>query len=261
LEFVLSVRATETDFYVKATLDIAVSRLGRVSHESDVDAPGETDLPEDLLRRVKSQAVEWVTALLLHEVASPFGLVANAASREIPNFEASSTRRHVERVQRIFDGIEQLRRATATPKPESFDLADLISQVIREEGTGKGVEATPHGPRPFIVRSDARLLSFAISNGLRNAIDAALQSKVSAPYPVVITWGETEVDYWIAIIDQGPGLTGPVEAAFEPGKSTKPGHSGFGLAIARQAMETLDGSVSLSPGTSGGARYELRWCR
>jgi signal transduction histidine kinase len=223
--------------------------------------PSETDLPDDLLRRVKSQAVEWVTALLLHEVASPFGLVANAASREVPDYDKSSTKRHVERVQRIFDGIEQLRKATATPRPEKFDLADLISQLIREDTAGKGIEATPHGPMPFMVRSDPRLLRFAISNGLRNAIEATLGSKSPRPYPVVVTWGETEVDYWVAIIDQGPGLTGPVDAAFEPGKSTKSGHTGFGLAIARQAMETLDGLVSLSPAGGGGARYELRWGR
>jgi signal transduction histidine kinase len=261
LDLLKTTRSSEADFYVRATLDMAISRLSDSSQNSGTASPSEPDFPEGLLRRVKARAVEWVTALLLHEVASPFGLVANAASRELQNYEASSTKRHIERVQRIFDGIEQLRKATATPRPEHFDLDELISQIIGEDCSGKGVEATPYGPKPFMVRTDPNLLRFAISNGLRNAIDASLEPSATKSYPVVVTWGETEVDYYLAIIDQGPGLVGPVEAAFEAGKSTKPGHSGFGLAIARQAMETLDGLVSLSSSKGGGARYELRWGR
>jgi C4-dicarboxylate-specific signal transduction histidine kinase len=96
---------------------------------------------------------------------------------------------------------------------------------------------------------------------LRNAIEAANQSK--AEQPVVITWGATDTDYWVTIIDDGPGIAGPPESAFEPGKSSKKGqgHIGFGLTIARQAMETLDGFVALGAGKAGGARYDLKWSR
>jgi signal transduction histidine kinase len=252
-------RSSEPDSYVKAALENAISRLSSTSVQPKAEPASDDEMPDDVLRKARTEAIEWVTTLFLHEVASPFGLVANAASREVPGYATSSTRRHIDRVQRIFAGIEQLRTVTATPKPEEFDLAELIVRITTEESAGAVVEATPHGPRPLILTVDPHLLSFAIRNGLRNALEAAAQSKVENPPAVVVTWGMTDVDYWVAILDEGPGLTGPVDPAFELGKSTKQGHSGFGLAIARQAMVTLGGVVTLSPAKTGGARYELRW--
>jgi signal transduction histidine kinase len=238
---------------------MAIRRLSDGGADQDTaKLPPDGEIPEEVIRKVRSGAIEWATGLLLHEVSSPVGLIASAASREVPDYEKSQTKHHIDSVQRIFDGIEQLRKATATPKPVRFDLAELIARIIAEEGiTG----ATPYGPRPLTVVTDPNLLRFAISNGLRNAGEAIAKAAAGDPHPVVITWGETDVDYWVVIIDRGPGLVGPVEAAFRPGHSTKPGHPGFGLAIARQAMETLGGLVNLSPGNGVGARYELRWGR
>ena len=78
---------------------------------------------------------------------------------------------------------------------------------------------------------------------------------------MVITWGMTDVDYWVVILDQGPGIVGVGEGAFNIGSTTKMGHIGFGLAIGRQAMDTLEGNVTLFPAQGGGACLELRWDR
>jgi signal transduction histidine kinase len=254
-------RSCAIDSYVKSTLDTTIARLSSAPAQTTELIPSsEAEVPAEVLRKAKIEAVEWVTALLLHEVASTFGLIDSSASREVSGYPTSTTKKHIDRAQRIFSGIEQLKSATATPKPEKFDLAELILRIVAEENSGAEVEATPLGPRPLMVTTDPVLLRFAICNGVRNAIEAAAQLKSEDPHPVVITWGETEVDYWVAVRDRGPGLAGPAESAFEPGKSNKKGqHSGFGLAIARQAMMTLNGVVSLNPANGGGARYELRW--
>ncbi len=261
LSAIREARSGETDSYVKAALETAITHLSIATGQRKDEPASEDVVPDEILRRARTEAVEWVTTLFLHEVASPIGLVANAASREVPNYQASSTKRHINRVQRIFLGIEQLRAVTATPKPEEFDLADHIGRIITEESGGTDAEPTTHGPKPLVVTADPHLLDFAIRNGLRNALEATAQSRAENPQPVVVTWGVTDVDYRIAIINHGPGLTGPVDGAFELGRSTKQGHSGFGLAIARQAMETLGGIATLSPARTGGARYELRWAR
>jgi signal transduction histidine kinase len=255
-------RQVETVSYVKTSLDIAIARLSNLPTAAQPDPADEFDVPEEIKRQIKGQAVEWIAGLLLHEIASSIGLVKRSASREIVDYENSKTRRHLESVQRIFDAIELLKSAAAVPKPEQFDLAELLSDIVNVEAPdGSGIDVSLQGPKPLMIMSDRALVRLVVSNGVRNALEAVAASNPADPHPIVITWGETDVDYWVAVLDRGVGIVGPVESAFEIGKSTKQGHSGFGLAVARQAIETLGGTVVLQPGSEGGARYEARWER
>ena len=242
-------------------LDTAIARASNVPIIAQSDPDDEFNVPEDIRRQIMNRAVETVTGLLLHEIASPIGLVRKAASDEVPNFERSRTKRYLDNLDRIWDGISQLKSASTPPKSEEFDLAELLEEIIASETTDRNIDVSPQGQKPMLITSDPRLLQLAICNGVRNAIEAVIESGSNDPHAVVVTWGETDVDYWITIIDRGPGVVGPIEPAFEIGKTTKQGHSGFGLAIARQAMETLSGHVTLQPAVSGGTHYVLRWAR
>jgi signal transduction histidine kinase len=255
-------RQTEVVSYVKASLDCAIARISNLPAAITRDPGDEVDVPDDLKRQIRSQAVEWIAGLLLHEIASPIGLAKRAASREIPDYLQSRTRRHLESIDRTFEAIEQLKGAAAVPKPEQFDLSELLNEIVNAEvPDGQALDVSLVGPKPMIVTSDPALVRLAICNGVRNALEAVAATAPSEVHPIVITWGETDVDYWVAILDRGVGIVGPPEAAFEIGKSTKKGHREFGLAIARQAIETLGGTVVLAPAAQGGARYEARWER
>jgi signal transduction histidine kinase len=136
-------------------------------------------------------------------------------------------------------------------------LFQLVEEVAQEEARGKPLPVSIQGPKDLSVVVDPNLLRIAISNAIRNALEAnAVGGRAS---PVVVTFGQTELDYWITVLDSGPGIAGPSEAAFEFGRTTKSGHRGFGLALTRQALMTLDGTVSLQPAQTGGARLEMRW--
>ena len=257
-----SARQTEAVSYVKTSLDLALARLSSLTPVIAADPSDEFDIPGEVRRQIRSQAVEWISGLLLHEIASPIGLVKRWASREVTDYENSRTRQHLESIERIFNAIAQLKGAAAVPRPEQFDLSEHLSDIVSTEADDDQMtNVTLVGPKPMMVTSDPALVSFAIRNGVRNAFEAIAIAKPAVPYPIIITWGQTDVDYWVAIVDQGVGIVGPPEAAFDIGKSTKHGHSGFGLAIARQAIETLGGTVSLEPAAQGGARYEARWER
>lgn len=255
-------RQTEVVSYVKASLDCAIARISNLPPAIERDPDDEINVPDELKRQIRSQAVQWITGLLLHEIASPIGLAKRAASREIPDYPESRTRRYLDSIERIFEAIEQLKGAAAVPKPEQFDLSELLADIASAEvPEDQALTVSLVGPRPMIVTSDPALVRLVICNGVRNALEAVAAANPGEPHPIVITWGETDVDYWVAILDRGAGLVGPPEAAFEIGKSTKKGHSGFGLAIARQAIETLGGTVLLAPADQGGTRYEARWER
>ena len=251
----------ETVSYVRSGLELAVKRASRSALPVAESAQEEIEIPQDVRTQIRREVTEEVAGQLLHEISSPVGLIASAAGREIPRYEDSRTKTHVDSLKRIFEAIEQLKIAATVPSPNEFDLAELIAEMeVAAAGSG-ATDISLHGPRPMLITSDRALLRLAVSNGLRNAVEAVSNVQGGEPHQIIVSWGETDVDYWVAVLDRGPGLVGPAEAAFGIGKSTKRGHSGFGLAIARQAIETLGGGCTLQPATEGGARFEVRWER
>lgn len=250
---------SETVSYVRTSLNLAIQRVETSASRAAAISVEEPEIPSDLRAQIKNEITEEITGQILHEIASPVGLLATSAAREIPDYESSKTRIYIENLQRVFEAIEQLKGASAVPRPQEFDLASLISNIAETVVGGQPIEISLHGTKPFIITSDHALLSFALSNGIRNAVEAVVALGSNEPHSVIINWGETDIDYWVAVIDRGVGIVGPVESAFGVGKTTKRGHSGFGLAIARQAIETLGGSCTLQPAAEGGAHYEIRW--
>jgi signal transduction histidine kinase len=262
LDALRAARVTESVAYVKRRLDAGIKRRAGASVERTEGVSAEPDVPPALRNEIWANAFEEVSGILLHELEPRIGQIREAVKVEIPDFATSRTKARLDHLERVLQGISGLREAASTPKIEEFDLALLIRDVVGAEVGEQGILVSQQGKQPLLIHSDQRLLSLAICNGLRNAIEAV--SSVPAgqePHAVVITWGETEVDYWIVILDRGPGLVGPFDAAFQIGGTTKQGHSGFGLPIARRAMETLEGTASLAPAQDGGARLELRWDR
>jgi signal transduction histidine kinase len=79
--------------------------------------------------------------------------------------------------------------------------------------------------------------------------------------PVVINWNRTDQDFWVSILDHGAGLKANLERIFDIGTSSKRGHLGMGLAIARQAVMSMGGDVVISPREEAGVKLEIRWPR
>lgn len=259
LGVIRAARNTESDAYVHVGLDRAIARLTSTDSPSETRNENATVSSELDTKQIYAKATEWVAGLLLHELASPIGLLAYEASCEIPTYSESRTKFYVDKLQTLFGAIEQLKKASATPKPVEFDLPALIDEVVTAEFAEIAETIEMHGLRPLLLNSDRALLSFAISNGLRNAVEAVRPNSEQNIAQVVVAWGKTDVDYWVSIIDNGPGITVLPESVFEIGKTTKPGHSGFGLAIANAAMQAVGGTVTLEPGADRGAKYVLRW--
>ena len=247
--------------YVRTSLDLAVKRVLGTPAASNDDLPNEIEVPPDVRAQIRREVTAELAGQLLHEVSSPVGLLASAAAREIPAYEQSKTKGLVDTLKRVFAAIEQLKIAAAVPRPTDFDLAELLTEIADEACASGQQQISLIGAKPMLITSDPALLRVALSNGARNAVDAVSGADSRDPHLITITWGATDIDYWVTILDRGSGIVGPAESAFGIGKTTKKGHSGFGLAIARQAIETLNGMCTLQPATEGGTRFELRWAR
>jgi nitrogen fixation/metabolism regulation signal transduction histidine kinase len=250
----------ETVTYVNYALQETIRRL---THEQ-APAPSmdEADVvSDDVRKQIYGKAMEWITGFLLHEISSPIGLVRLAAKRELgEQWEGSGTQKHLESVTRVFDAIERLKNAASVPRPEEFDLSALVDELLDGYTPEVRKWISTIGSRPFLIKSDPSLVRMVVVNGIRNAVEAQqAASEQPNAHAVTISWGDSDVDYWLAVLDHGVGLTGPIETAFEIGNSTKKDHIGFGLAIARQAVETMIGSLVLEPAKHGGALYTARW--
>lgn len=262
LKLLQDIRGRETVSYVKSALDLAISRARDLAA---TEVPPPTDaasLTGELKQAVRSKAMKFIAGQLLHELSGPIGLLALAASQEVPDYPQSRTRKRMEALQRTFEAVEFLQTSATEPKPTQFDLAEVIAEVAAGEKEKLAIEISFDGPKPLNVTTDKRLLEMAFCNGLKNALEAVAAMEVQpAAHPVVVTWGATDVDYWVSVLDAGPGLPPGSENCFDFGNTGKTDHAGFGLAIARQAMQSIGGSCELSQGDLGGARFDLRWGR
>jgi signal transduction histidine kinase len=243
--------------YVKRRLDLI---LKNASENLLANDDGEESTVSAAVRKqIATQATEQLTGMLLHEISPIIGMIKSSARRETHDFENTQLNAHLNHLTRVLEGVKNLKKAASAPQTQEFDLVDLISELVGIETQDKSVDVSLQGPRPLLVTTDPQILRLAVANGLRNAVEAVSSISETSSHPIVVAWGSTDVDTWIVILDSGPGIVGPPNAAFTIGASTKRGHSGLGLAIVRQAMETLEGTASLQQAHTGGARLELRW--
>lgn len=251
----------ESDTYVRKRLEQAIERVSSGVERRAVSAQEGENPIEAADQDSFAETVQRVGGLFLHEMEGPIGRTSLYASKEVPDYPTSKTKREIEALRSVFGGIEQLVKASKPPRPQQIDLAELIEIIVSTE-IDPALNPSVYGTKPFLVTTDPDLLRLALVNGLRNAAEAIAQiGSRDQQHPIIVTWGETDRDYWISVIDHGPGVSGSPIPKFEIGKTTKVGHRGFGLAIAKRAMESIGGTVLLQPGTDGGARYELRWER
>jgi signal transduction histidine kinase len=153
--------------------------------------------------------------------------------------------------------LESLGRAAESASLGEVALPEVVADTADsiEELTGIPVRRT--GPSPCTVIGDRALIELVLRNGLMNAAESTKEA--STEESVIVSWGDTDIDYWISILDSGIGLPENISGMREIGTSTKLGHLGMGLAIAEQASESMSGRIELAARDDGGVRFEFRW--
>lgn len=260
LQALQAAQAGETVSYVKKALDSGIRRVRRDIEEAR--AADAESIPPSVMRQVHAKAVEEVTRTLLHEIEAIAGAIALAASREIPDYVQSATKAQVDRLEKQLEGITRLKAAAAAPKIVQFSLGSWVKELVAEEVGDSEMSISLVGPENLVVEGDPKLLRLAVCNGLKNAIEAVQERPIeldSGASRIVVSWEATDVECWVVIKDDGPGLTAAATDALPIGRTTKVGHRGMGLMTAKQAMDSHGGTVSLSPGAQGGALFEVRW--
>ncbi len=246
--------------WISRALDRAIIHAGEpVVRSADSDPQRQRDdVPSGLVREIRAEAVEEVSGTILHEFSPLVGLIRVQAQAEIPDYQGSKTAKLLAQLSDMMSAVRSLKKAAGVPTYSEFNLSALVRESVDTTGPYEGIDVRYAGLDPFPITADRERLKIVVSNGLRNAREALENASAHSDPRIVINWGRAGAENWLAIIDNGSGFADDPAAALKLGTSTKKDHIGFGLATALQAMQSMEGDLTVSNAAGGGARFELR---
>lgn len=148
----------------------------------------------------------------------------------------SIIRSRTEALGRFMQAYARLARLPQ-PKLLPVNVSEWIKRTVKLE-TRVPVQLQ-EGPS-FVVSADADQLEQLLINLIRNAADAALETRGE----VHVGWSRQGSHLEVWILDDGPGISNTANL-FVPFFTTKPGGSGIGLVLSRQIAEAHGGELTL----------------
>ncbi len=206
-----------------------------------------------------------LAAGLAHEINTPLTGIASFAQMlgemtDPADPRAELVAKLVDQSFRVARIVANLHEAVRGGRHEriSFDLREVAcaaaSDAARSLGFLERLELPAKGP-PVMVTAAPGVVELAVSNLVRNALEASSDGPVRVTVEDSAKWGEVHVD------DHGPGVPTELrEKVFEPFFTTRAerGGTGLGLAITRDMIRHLGGEVRLATSLLGGTRATVR---
>ena len=248
----------ETVPWIQKALERSLEKIGPAPMVATSDSSESVDIPESVLAELRAAAIDEVASTIIHELATIVGRLRLQLKAHVIDYEGSRTETLVESLGGLLTGIRNLKTAASRPVYTECDLAAECAQAC-EIIAVREVTFRFAGPSPFLVELDVGLLKLALTNVLRNSVEAMCALPEGAERTVTVNWGRAGHEYWITVIDSGPGFGREPSSMVNFGVSTKIEHPGFGLATAKQAMKAMEGDIYPANAVQGGARVEMRW--
>lgn len=222
----------------------------------------EDDLVDPERSEIYRQALDEVTGNLTHELRKGIGYARLAAETDVPGYDESLTRRRLDDLAALVDAIHRLGESTKLGRLREFDLADWIKRVASEQAARHDHPIEFAGPSYLVAFADPDALRIVVTNAVQNAAEAVETVVDGAAPPILVAYGDTDKDYWVSILDRGPGPPPGRRNAFGRLVTNKPGtdHRGIGLALAKNVIDALGGTIDLTPRERGaGAELRFDW--
>ena len=209
-------------------------------------------------------------AAVVHEIKQPLSTMLLQCRMGLELFQQRGTEAATElqrtlqtlndqadRVVEIMERMRMLLRNVETDH-QSLDLSLTLESallVLRRELRGAAIDLQTTGlDQPCPVLGDAVQLQIAITNVIRNAIEAMAERR--GPRRLLVDLSHSATEAILRIQDSGPGLTNDTTALLL--SSSKPQGSGIGLFVVRTTLEHHQGRLVIGRSERlGGAAVEL----
>lgn len=210
------------------------------------------------LRQVEQhRALGRLLAGFAHELRNPLAAVRALAEGLLAELaEGDGRREYAHRLVPLVERIEKIIRAAMDvgaprlPARRACDAAGIARRAIARVAAERQVppaELTVGSSSPKVyVDADqlADALAALLDNAHHAAGDSGVRVELSAAGPDPLLGGESSVV--LRVIDRGAGMTkAQQDRLFEPFFSTKPSHSGLGLAVAQGLVRSNGGRIAV----------------
>ncbi len=217
----------------------------------------------DLLDAQRKAAWADIARRIAHEIKNPLTPIQLAAERLAAKYQPEDAKakesftNYIDTIIRQVDDIGRLVNAFSDfarmPQPvmAQCSLTEIVTSQVLLMQAGHGnitFNVTYDEIKPLMLVCDAGLLRQAITNLLRNSIDALVESGTIAPM-IMINLDEDDENIYLTIADNGPGLPGANLADLtQPYVTHREKGTGLGLAIVAKVVEDHDGILHLGNG-------------
>lgn len=214
-------------FRKKEDIDMIARELSQVQTFSDM---------------LRAQTHEYSNSL--HTIV---GLIQIGAYEDVLDFIADETREHRELIRFLTQNL-----------PDKILSSMIIGKYMHACEQKVDFRIDPESRMVNVPDGlDRHTLNTVLGNILDNAIEAA--SSGTPPAWISLFMSDYGHDLIFEIEDSGNGIDeARYDAIFEKGVSTKTGERrGYGLYLAKKAVETLGGTIEVDRGDPGGCRFEI----
>ncbi len=207
-----------------------------------------------------------LTAGLAHEFRNGLATIHGYARLMDPANVPETYRRYVEGIRQETDSLGQIvNNFLAFARPTALTLMPVDLRAVAERAVEDlhdevtALRGTVEFDGRFAtVKGDDTLLRQALSNLVRNAVEACEHAGVQPRIRVEGAVDEARGVVRVAVIDNGPGVAGAARhKLFTPFFTTKPQGTGLGLALVQKIVVSHDGRVSLVSTDQGGANFQV----
>jgi len=220
-----------------------------------------SELEEEKKEKERYREISALTSGVAHEIKNPLNslsLLFELLTKKDPSSDSEtivSGREEVAKISRIVDQFSSSLKPIELSK-DAFPLEGEIKSVqesLKKIATEKGVDIQYSQDSSVTLFADRVLLSQAIHNIVKNAIEASEGGDVD------ITVKKVRKQVFISVKNSGRGMDEKEKSrVFEPFYSKKKGGMGIGLYITKKIVEAHGGDIDLISSAQNGTTFTIR---